>query len=377
MPLLPEEYRATIKEVFAHLHANPEISMKEVNTTKYVKEWLDKLGCRTRTFDSCPGVIGEIGEGKPVVAVRADMDALWQEVNGEFRANHSCGHDAHMTMVIGAAIALTQMKDLPAGTIRFVFQPAEEIAQGALALIETGALSDIDYYYGVHLRPVQELPAGKAASSIRHGASRGVTGVIYGEEAHAARPHLGINAIEVASSIVQELGHIHLDPRIPYSVKMTTMHAGETRNIIPGTGRFTLDLRAQTNEAMTELVEKVQQTVNGVASRYGARIELEIAHGLAAAQVDATAENYMAAAIAEVIGQENTASALLTTGGDDFHQVAIKLPHVKATMLGLGCGLAPGLHHPHMSFEHDAMYTGIEILARVILNTLQNEAVTV
>ncbi|WP_411348050.1 M20 peptidase aminoacylase family protein [Paenibacillus sp. WLX2291] len=368
------QLRATLTEVFEHLHAHPELSMKEWETTAYIKQWLEKLGCRVTTFDDCPGVIGELGSGQPVIGLRADMDALWQEVDGEYCGNHSCGHDAHMTMVLGTVMALKETGKLPQGTIRFVFQPAEEIGAGAIALVEKGVFDDMDFYFGVHLRPIQELPDGKAAPAIVHGASRGVKGVIRGDDAHGARPHLGTNAIEVAASIVNELGHIHMDPRIPHSVKMTSLHAGEMRNIIPGNAQFSLDTRAQTNEVMEELTENVQRVVDSVAMRYGADVELEIAHGLAAAKVDEQAQQYMAEAITAILGVDNTSPALLTTGGDDFHQVAIRKPHVKGTMLGLGCDLSPGLHHPKMSFNRDAMFTGVDILTQALLITLEREA---
>lgn len=98
--------KQTIMDIFEHLHANPEVSWKEYETTSFLKQKLEDLGCRTRTFSDCTGVVGEIGSGSPVVAVRADIDALWQEVNGTFRANHSCGHDSHMTMALGTLMLL-------------------------------------------------------------------------------------------------------------------------------------------------------------------------------------------------------------------------------------------------------------------------------
>ncbi|GAY78258.1 amidohydrolase AmhX [Sporolactobacillus inulinus] len=95
-------------KLFNYLHTHAEISMKEFQTTEFIQKQLDTLGYRTHTFADCPGVIAEIGSGKPVVALRADMDALWQEVNGKLQANHSCGHDAHMAMVLGAAMILKE-----------------------------------------------------------------------------------------------------------------------------------------------------------------------------------------------------------------------------------------------------------------------------
>ncbi|PRX41439.1 amidohydrolase [Planifilum fimeticola] len=240
-----------IMEIFQHLHNHPEISWQEYGTTSYVAGLLERHGYRTRRFEDCTGVVGEIGSGRPVVALRADMDALWQEVDGRFQANHSCGHDAHMTMVLGTILLFQRMGYYPPGTFRVIFQPAEEKGTGALRMVEKQVIRDADYLYGVHLRPVQELKNGTAAPAILHGAARFITGEIIGSEAHAARPHLGINTIEVGASFVQELSRIRLDPMVPHSVKMTRFTAGsESGNIIPGRARFSLDLRAQTNRIM-------------------------------------------------------------------------------------------------------------------------------
>ncbi|MBS4174568.1 M20 peptidase aminoacylase family protein [Bacillus sp. FJAT-49736] len=370
-----KDIQAEIMGIFEYLHNHPEVSMKEFHTTKFLRNKLESLGCRTRVFDDCPGVIAEIGEGSPVVGIRADMDALWQEVDGEFKANHSCGHDSHMTMALGALMLLKKQKTLPRGTIRFIFQPAEEIGQGAKKMIEKGVVDDIEFLYGVHVRPIQETENGRATPAILHGASNHISGTIIGEEAHAARPHLGTNAIEVAASLIHELAYIHIDPMIPHSVKMTKLHAGgESANIIPGQATFSLDLRAQTNEVMNILIKQVKSAVDSIAEFYKVKIDLTIPESLAAATVNPEAKMIMAEAISEVLGRDKLDEALVTTGGEDFHFYSVKRPHLKATMLGLGCGLTPGLHHPHMTFDRSAIFSGMQILATAVLKTMENGA---
>lgn len=368
---ISDSIQSKVMSLFNYLHTHAEISMKEIATTAFIKEQLDELGYRTKTFDDCPGVIGEIGSGKPVVALRADMDALWQEVNGKLQANHSCGHDAHMSMVLGAAMLLKEKIGQLNGTIRLVFQPAEEIGKGALELSKRGVLDDADYFFGVHLRPIEETKDGRARPAILHGACATIRGVIDGEDAHGARPHLGTNAIEVASSIVNELGHLHVNPMIPSSVKMTTLHAGSATNIIPGHAEFSLDVRAQSNEVMAKLKEKIQQVVKGVAESYGVNITLDASHGSPAAVSDQEAIDIMGDAIKTVLGEDHYDPAGLSSGGDDFHQYAIRTPKLKSTMLGLGCDLKPGLHHPYMTFNHDAMFNGVLILSTAVLKTFE------
>ncbi len=353
-------------EIFNHLHANPEISWEETETTKYVAETLQGLGYRVTTFDDCTGVIAEIGKGKPTVGLRTDMDALWQKVDGKWQANHSCGHDAHMSMGLGVAMML---KDLPLpGTVRLIFQPAEEKGAGALKMIEKKVIDDLDYLFGVHLRPELEVPDGKAAPAIVHGAGEIICGKIIGEDGHGGRPHLGANAIEVASAIVEQMKGVYLNPLVPYSVKMTKLMAGgENGNIIPGNAEFTIDLRAQTNVVRRKLKERLIKIIDNLADLYEVKITYYTESQMVAAEVNEEAQAIMAEAIDEVLGKENVAPPSISTGCEDFHNYSVQRPNVKTTMLGLGCGLTPGLHHPYMTFNSDALMSGVDILTKSIL----------
>ena len=360
-----------IKDTFNHLHGHAEISWQEENTTKWIASKLEAAGCRVTTFEDCTGVIGEYGnfdKGLPVVAIRADMDALWQEVNGTFQANHSCGHDAHMSMVMGLVWKLAETPELKEKVaVKFVFQPAEEVGTGALKMVEKKAVDNVDYFFGVHLRPKEETSMGHASPVIVHGATTMYKVEIVGEDAHAARPHLNVNAIEVAAEIVNMLGNIHMDPRVPHSVKMTNITAGgKSTNIIPGKAAFALDLRAQNNEVMDVLQEKVQDIFQAVSQLYKVDINLTHEDNVPAAKTSQDAIHIMEKAIGRVLGEENVDSPLLTPGGDDFHNYTIKHPSLKATMLGLGCDLAPGLHHPYMTFNHDALMNGVNILYEAV-----------
>ncbi len=361
-----------VYSIFDHLHQNPEISWEEVQTTQFIKEILEKEGYQVQTFDDCTGVVGEIGEGDTTVALRADMDALWQEKDGKWQAIHSCGHDSHSTMALGVALLFNKMEYKPPGKLKILFQPAEEKGTGALKMLQKGILDNVDFLYGVHLRPIQELRSGYASPAILHGASQYITGEIKGEMAHGARPHLGVNAIEVASSLVQEMSNIHIDPQIPASIKMTGIHAGGPNgNTIPDRAEFTLDLRAQTNDVMNQLEYKLTQMIEGISMIYDAEIKLHSEIKLAAAEVDLTAQQIMESAIQEVIGPEFCAPPVVTSGGEDFHFYSLMKQDLKTTMLGLGCDLQPGLHHPDMTFHREDILIGIEILAKTVMKTFQ------
>lgn len=364
--------KEAIAETFRHLHENPEISWKEVETTRYLAERMRALGLRVTTFDDCTGLVAEWGEGKPVVGLRTDIDALWQEVNGEWRANHSCGHDAHMTLIVETVEALKASGYQPPGTLKILFQPAEEKGTGALKLVEKGVVDDIDFLYGVHLRPIQEMENGTAGPAIYNGAAMFLYGKIYGVAAHGARPHLGINAIEVAGAIISGLGQVHINPMVPATVKMTMLQAGgESYNIIPDKAHFALDLRAQTNEAMDTLVNRVQQMINGVAESFQARVEVESGSRMVAAEVDDQAKAIMEQAIVDVLGKENLRAAPVSPGAEDFHYYTVERPQIKATMLALGCDLVPGLHHPLMHFDRSALEKGVAILCQAVVRTFE------
>jgi amidohydrolase len=360
-----------IRDTFEYLHTHPEISWEEKKTTTYIQNTLEKSGCRVQTFEDCTGVIGDYGNfsGKvPIIGIRADIDALWQKVDGELQANHSCGHDAHMTMVLGVLWKMKEDEQLKEKIgVRFIFQPAEEVGAGALKMVEKGVVDEIDYLYGIHLRPIQETANGFAAPSILHGATGSLEFEIQGDDAHGARPHLTHNAIEIGNHILNALNTIHLNPSIAHSLKVTKFQSGgKNLNIIPGSASIGLDLRSQTNELMKELQQRVKEILHTTSELYGVPIEVTKDYGIAAAEVSEEAQTFAHRAIVNVLGEKNVTPPLVTPGGDDFHFYTIRKPHLKATMVGLGCDLQPGLHHPNMKFEKDSLFNGIEILTEIV-----------
>ncbi|WP_428909865.1 M20 peptidase aminoacylase family protein [Niallia sp. Krafla_26] len=370
-----KELKSEIFSIFNHLHQNAEISWKEVKTTEFIRKQLEQEGFRTQTFDDCTGVVGEIGEGDFTVALRADMDALWQEKDGKWQAVHSCGHDSHSTMALGVVKLLNKIGFKPNGKLKVIFQPAEEKGAGALKMLEKGVLDDVDYLYGVHLRPIQELRSGYVSPAILHGAAQFIHGQIKGLTAHAARPHLGVNAIEVGSSLIQAIRNIHIDPQVPASIKMTSFHSGGPNgNIIPDQATFTLDLRSQNNDVMNVLEYKLTQIAEGLSAMYDAEIHLKSDIKLAAAEPDPEAVEIMRSAIFDCIGAPFCAEPVVTSGGEDFHFYSLMKKNLKTTMLGLGCDLKPGLHHPDMTFRHEDLLTGIEILATTIMKTFEKQS---
>ncbi|GEL77759.1 M20 peptidase aminoacylase family protein [Tenuibacillus multivorans] len=371
MNKLIESLKPQLIDIFNHLHTYPEISWEEVKTTEYIENLLENEGINVKTFSDCTGLVAEIGHGKPVVAVRADIDALWQQVDGEFQANHSCGHDAHMTIVLGTLLAFHHSSEAFNGTVRFIFQPAEEKGTGALKLVEKGVVDDVNYLYGMHLRPKEELNHGEFTPVIKHGAARFIHGTITGEDAHGARPHLTANAIDIGADLNHYIRNIQVNPMIPHSIKMTGFQAGgKSQNIIPGSATFSLDLRAQTNEAMDQINDKLNQVVHMLEEYHQVKIELELGANVAASVTNNEAISHMAEGIQRAAGEDALKDPIVTTGGDDFHFYTIERPHLKATMLGIGCDLGPGLHHPNMTFNFNAIPKSVEVMVETVRRTL-------
>jgi amidohydrolase len=364
--MLTENFERQILTWFEHFHAHPEVSWKEVKTTQAIADILDNLGVEYLRFSDVTGLIAEIGEGEEVVAVRAEIDALWQEVDGVWQGNHSCGHDAIISMVLGALLYLKDQR--LSKKLRFIFQPAEEKGNGSIAMIERGAIENVSHLFGIHLRPIEELPMGRVSASIHHGAAIFLEGKVLGEDAHGARPHQGKNALDVIVGLHQFVKSIYLSPFEAYSAKLTKVIAGGVSlNIIPGSAEFAIDVRAQKNEVLGKLKDQIDHGINSLKDLYGVDIEWNWSDFTPGAEVSADAEAIAEEAILNVAGREVLAPPVITSGSDDFHFYTIKNPKLKATMIGVGADLQPGLHHPKMTFNPSSLDIGARILAETLL----------
>lgn len=367
------DIKARVLETYDVLHAIPELGFQEVKTSAYLAEKLKEFGYEVKTGIGGTGIIGTL-KGKepgPAVGLRADMDALGHEIDGKLVAIHSCGHDAHSSMVLATAEELAR-KGIARGTLQILFQPAEELLFGAKRMIEAGAAKDLDMLFGIHLRPKQEAVTGQATPALHHGASWVVKAHIEGKIAHGARPHLGVNAINAAAAVIQAANSIFFDPVIPSSIKATQIKGGgPVTNAIPASAEITFDLRSARNETMEEILAKVKVAIEQSAASVGAVGRMEIVGGVPAANYDPEMIELAKEAIVEVLGQEGLMKEIVTPGGEDFHFFAKELPGLKTTYLGLGCDLTPGLHDPRMSFDKNALEKGAQTLVVLAEKALQ------
>ncbi|MDU2063465.1 MAG: M20 peptidase aminoacylase family protein [Sporomusaceae bacterium] len=359
---------ARAKEVWTYLHSIPEIGFEEVKTAAYLGDALEKAGFSVTRGIGGTGVVGVLDSGNPgpTLGLRADMDALAHMIDGQVCAIHSCGHDAHSTMVLTTAEAVAA-KGLKQGKLKIIFQPAEEKLFGALKTIEDGAIDDVDILFGIHLRHIQEAKLGEATPALCHGASYMMTAEITGEAAHGARPHLGVNAIEAAAAIVSAVNAIHVNPVIPATAKVTKLMAGGAAlNAIPDKASMAFDLRAQNNAVMEELQQKVIRAIENGAATVGATAKIELIGGCPAAEYDSAMVALAAEAITAVLGKEGLLDPITTPGGEDFHYFVKHKPSLKAGYIGLGANLTPGLHSPSMQFDQAALGDGIAVLCYIV-----------
>ena len=354
-----------IESTFRTLHALPEVAFQERKTAAFVAEALAGFGFEVQTGLAETGLVATLrGEQPgPVLGFRADMDALSHTVDGVSRVIHSCGHDANMAMVLGLARNVADRR-LAHGTLKQIFQPAEEGLNGAREMIRQGVVDNLDLLFGIHLRPGQEASLHQASPALYHGSSFHLEAVLTGVPAHAARPHMGVNAIDAAAAAVNAINAIRINPVVPHSAKVTRLLAGGSAiNIIPDRAELSVDLRCQSNPLMRELIDKTTQAIRSAAATVGAEATVEVRGGVVAAEYDEEMIALAREAIAAVLGESGVLAPIVTPGGDDFHFYRQHKPALKTGFIGLGCDLTPGLHHPDMSFDHRALPDGVRILS--------------
>jgi len=361
---------------YQYLHSIPEPGMQEFKTSDYLAEILQASGYKvTRNLAGTTGLCGEYDSGipGPVLGIRADMDALTHIINGEKVFRHTCGHDAHMSMLLAAAEEILAAGIIKRGRFKAVFQPAEELGSGAMKILESGVIDDVDYLLGMHVRPKQECAAGGAICEMHYSAGMQFRVRIRGLLCHGARPHLGINPIDAGTCIIAAVNAIHMDPRIPFSVKCTRFHADSgVFNSVPDFADITFDMRAQDNATMKEMKEKTVKAIENGAAAVGAKAEeFEFYNNFPAAEeFDPEFAKIIRTGVSEVVGEDNIIPAFNTSGGEDFFCYAVNRPKLKVGFVGLGVGAEPGLHHQDMHFDTKYLENGVAIHKKVVTRIL-------
>lgn len=353
-----------VRSLYDELHQLPEAPFEEVHTAGLLADGLHKAGYEVTTGLAKTGVVGVLRgtEPGPVVAVRADMDALPHVVDGVELRLHTCGHDAHCAMLLSAAEEVAR-KGLRRGTLKIIFQPAEEVLKGARAMIADGVVEGVDYIFGMHVAPTaREGHVGEACPAKYTGAATGIHITLRGKTAHAARPHLGINTCEAAAAITNAICAIHINPEVCASVKVTSIVTQSPAiNIIPECVRMTVDVRSQRNDTMAEVVEKTRAAIEYGAQSVGATAEIEIGEALPAAELDDECIALAREAITAVLGHDAVLAPSNALGCEDFHCYKQHRPAMKAGYISLGAEVTPAVHNSAMSLDPACLINGVRL----------------
>ena len=355
-----------LTEIRHYLHQHPELSGKEYQTTAFLKDRLEGLGIRVLESGLKTGLIAEIGSGHPVVALRADIDALpiLEQTGLPYQSQnpgvmHACGHDFHQTSLLGAASLLKEKEDQLDGTIRLIFQPAEEISEGATEVLATGLLEDVQGIIGFHNMP--QLKAGQL--TLKTGAM--MAGVekfkvtVTGVSSHAARPDLGADTVTAVTTMVQNLQLLISRTISPFEtavLSITHLDVGSTWNVLPKSGYFEGTIRSFNPSLQRELKERFISIVRHTAKSLGVDVTFEwgVTPPVTFNDEELTQVVWEASQdLAEVL------PAHPSTAGEDFAFYQERIPGVFAFIGSNGDPDAPDLHHDHMTIDDAAFQVSV------------------
>ena len=368
-----EEWVVAIRR---EIHRHPEIMYEEFKTSQLIREKLDELGVEYQHPIAKTGVLAQIGTGEePCVALRADMDALpiHEENDLDFKSTidgkmHACGHDCHVAMLLGAVKIFKKHEKEIKGTVKFLFQPAEEGGAGGLKMREQGALENpkVSKIFGLHVWPT--LPTGSIGS--RPGtflASAGFFEIeIKGKGGHAAMPHFSIDPITTTSQIISSLQNIisrETDPLEPAVLSVTYVNGGDAHNVIPEHIRFGGTIRSLTMEGQMRIQKRLKEIVEGVSVSNGCDSEVLFPGKVYPPTVNdpkcwQNVRNY-----AKGIFGNNIVEMEPVMGGEDF---AYYTEACSGCFIALGIGneekgTTVSVHNPNFKVDEDALHLGVAL----------------
>jgi amidohydrolase len=380
---LPQDVLAEVIATRRDLHVHPELGFEEHRTAELVARRLEALGFEVHTGIGKTGVVGVLRGTRPgkTIMLRADMDALPIDEENEvpYRSQsggtmHACGHDGHVAILLGAARVVMSRRDEVAGTVCFLFQPAEEGKGGARAMVEDGVLErfGIERAYGLHLASAH--PAGQVG--FREGpfyaSSDSIEITIEGKGGHGASPHLSIDPVYVASQFVvavQQVVSRQIDPIEPAVVTVGAIHGGTTHNVIPSRVRLLGTVRAFDAGVRDKMAERIERVLRGVCESSGASYTFEYVWRYPVTSNDAEQTRYARALAERVAGPAHVADVPRLMGAEDFSFFAERVPACFFT-LGSNGGESSAFPHHHARFDIDesALATGVRMMIALALD---------
>lgn len=374
-----------IIELRRYFHMYPELSWREVNTSKKIKEELDNMNIPYKVVEHT-GIIATIngsGAGK-TIGLRADMDALAiTEGNDIFYCSrnegimHACGHDGHIAMLLGAAKILKEKSNEFSGKVILLFQPAEEVIEGAKAFLKSKELEEIDKIFSIHLW--SDLDSGKI--SLEPGARMASADkfkiTVEGKSGHGSAPHQGVDALVISSSIVMNLQLIisrMTNPLDPVVLSIGKIESGENYNIIARNAVLQGTIRTFNNLVRKDIEYSIEKVARGVADSFGAKVKVEYIHGTSPVINSEEASKVASIAAEKAMGKDAIVKMEKVMGGEDF---ALLLEEYGGALLFVGTrNEEVGSHHPHhnqrFNIDEGTLKYGVEVFVRIIDEYLSN-----
>lgn len=368
-----KEVKDLIEGTFKQLHEHPELSYQEVETTKLLKKVLQQAGIQILDSGLRTGLVAQVGSGTaPVTALRCDIDGLpiTEQTDLPYKSRifgrmHACGHDFHTASVLGAALLLKVREKELEGIVKLIFQPAEEAPGGALDVLKTGVLDDVEAIFGIHTSPL--FPVGTVA--IREGdvtASVDTFKITFkGKGTHGAHPNTGLDPIVTAAafvSAVQTIVSRNSDPFASNLVSVTHIEAGNTWNVIPETAFVEGTVRTLKAADRSMVKERLIAMAEGIAVSFGQQVAVDWIPGPPATDNDKSWADF-AAFQAEKAGLTVVPSPH-SLGGEDFAYYQEK---IRGVFIQIGTGLSFSNHNPGFKVDPAALYPAAEYLHRLML----------
>jgi amidohydrolase len=379
-----EAHRAELVAFRRHLHAHPELSYAERDTTDLIMQRLQIAGLEPELLPNECGLVCDIGVGNgPVVALRADIDALAMddEKDVPYRSQrpgvaHACGHDVHTTIVLGAGLALHELLADRPGRVRLIFEPAEEsLPGGAVEVIDAGGLEDVVAIYGLHCDPKVDI----GLVAVRGGALTSATDMVmldlHGPGGHTARPHLTVDLVQVAARVATELPDMvrdRLDDHSEALLVFGALRAGDAVNVIPSHAELRGTFRTPDLEVWNDAEHVVRGAVRELLEPTGADWKLDYRRGIPPVMNDAGATERLADAARHVVGDDGVIEAPQSLGGDSFAWFLQLVPgsYGRLGVHDAASGPPLDLHSSTFDVDERAIDIGVAVLVRAALASI-------
>jgi amidohydrolase len=381
--IVNDELFEWIRDIRRKVHQFPELAFKEEKTAELIEKKLKKLGIKYQSGIAETGVVGKlmVDENAPTVAIRADMDALPVTENTGLPYSsknpgimHACGHDGHIAIVLGVAALLK--KNPPEGNVVFIFQPAEEELGGAKPMIEQGVLDDVDVIFGGHIERHYQVGEIGIKAGIHTSHVDAFVIKIIGKGGHAARPHLAIDAVLIASQLVVNLQSIisrQIDPIHPSVITVGYLKSGTIDNVIAEKATLKGTIRTTNEFIRAEIIEKIKKLASSMAILYGAEINVEMKPGYPPIVNEERVTKFAVQVAEKLLGKDNTiAIPYPSLGGEDFSYYLQQIP---------GCFVRYGAakeghetassHSPNFDFDEETLKIGTAYMSELIRFTIK------